>query len=59
MIPIQNVNHLMLDLDTRNAVKTGVLKVVPVIFGKPFVATGEVLGHKCNHVHKNIPKEVV
>ena len=30
MIPVQNTKHLMLDLDTRNAVKTGILKVVPV-----------------------------
>ena len=48
MIPVQNTKHLMLDLDTRNAVKTGILKVVPVkyIWEAFEVATGVALGSR-------------
>ena len=51
MIPVQNTKHLMLDSDTRNAVKTGILKVVPVkyIWEAFEVATGVALGIKDSH----------
>ena len=59
MIPVQNTKHLMLDLDTRNAVKTGILKVVPVkyIWEAFEVATGVALGIKDPHASKKPAKD--